>query len=90
MEGGTGEELTDNLKNLKRPRTISVEGGTLWYQRGKGPKLRLLPVGQDRFLVGDFDDFRIRFERDASGNVVRLVGLDSGGSQEPNTRSGGE
>jgi retinol-binding protein 3 len=70
------------------PRTISEEGGTLWYQRGKGPKLQLLPVGQDRFLVGDFDDFRIRFERDASGRVVRLIGLDSGGTQEPNPRNG--
>jgi hypothetical protein len=70
------------------PRTITVEDGALWYQRGKGRKLRLLPVGQDRFLVGDLDDFRIRFERDASGSVVRLVGLYPDGREEPSPRGG--
>lgn len=63
------------------PRRVSVEDGALWYQRGRGPRLRLLPVGQDRFLVGDLDEFRIRFERDAGGNVVRLVGIDPGGEE---------
>jgi hypothetical protein len=68
------------------PRTISVEDGALWYQRGKGRRMRLQPVGQDRFLVGDLDDFRVRFERDASGKVVTLVGLYPDGNEEPNPR----
>lgn len=68
------------------PRNITVEDGALWYQRGKGRKLRLQPVGQDRFLVGDLDDFRLRFERDASGKVVSLVGLHPDGDEEPNPR----
>jgi retinol-binding protein 3 len=70
------------------PRTITVEDGALWYQRGRGRKLRLLPVGQDRFLVGDLDDFRIRFERDASGKAARLIGLYPDGSEEPHVRGG--
>jgi retinol-binding protein 3 len=70
------------------PRKISVEDGALWYQRGRGRKLRLLPVGQDRFLVGDLDDFRIRFERDASGSIVRLVGIYPDGREEPSPRGG--
>ena len=70
------------------PRTISVQDGALWYQRGNGRKQRLLPVGQDRFLVGDLDSFRIRFERDASGNVTRLIGLYSNGNEEPHARGG--
>ena len=68
------------------PRNVTVEDGALWYQRGKGRKMRMLPVGQDRFLVGDLDDFRIRFERDGSGKVVRLIGLYPDGSEEPNPR----
>ncbi len=68
------------------PRNITVEDGALWYQRGKGRRMKLQPVGQDRFLVGDLDDFRIRFERDASGKVVSLVGLYPDGSEEPNPR----
>ena len=69
------------------PRKITVEDGALWYQRGKGRKMRMQPVGQDRFLVGDLDDFRIRFERDASGKVARLIGLHPDGAEEPNPRS---
>ena len=70
------------------PRKITLEDGTLWYQRGTGRRLRLQPVGQDRFLVGDLDDFRLRFERDANGNVIRLVGLYDDGNEEPNARGG--
>ncbi|MFP5285606.1 MAG: hypothetical protein ACLGI9_07705, partial [Thermoanaerobaculia bacterium] len=69
------------------PRTIILENGALWYQRGRGRKLRLLPVGQDRFLVGDLSDFRLRFERDASGKVARLVGMYPDGGEEPNPRN---
>ncbi|MFL6200878.1 MAG: S41 family peptidase [Thermoanaerobaculia bacterium] len=61
------------------PLTVSVEGGVLWANWGT--RVQLLPVRQDRFLVGDSDDFRIRFERDASGKVVRLVILSPGGEQ---------
>lgn len=68
------------------PRNITLEDGALWYQRGGGRKVRLQPVGQDRFLVGDFDNFRVRFERDAGGKVVRLVGSYPDGSEEPNAR----
>jgi retinol-binding protein 3 len=70
------------------PRVITFADHTLWYQRPPGPKMRLLPIGGDRFLVGDQDDFRIRFERD-SGRVVRLVGQYADGTQEPSARDGG-
>lgn len=68
------------------PHTVSMENGALWYQRGKGRKLQLVPVGQDRFLVGDLDNLRLRFERDTSGAVVRLVSLRSDGTEEPSVR----
>jgi retinol-binding protein 3 len=68
--------------------TITLEGGALWYRSGKGLGWRLLPVGQDRFLVGDLDDVRFRFERDARGRVVRLIEVRPGG-EEPRARSAG-
>jgi hypothetical protein len=70
------------------PRTISLEDGALWYQRGKNRKMRLLPVGPDRFLVGDLNDFRIRFERDANGVIQRLDALYADGTEERNARGG--
>jgi len=61
------------------PLTVTAEGGALWGQWGT--RVQFLPVGQDRFLVGDSDDFRIRFEREASGKVVRAFILFPGGEQ---------
>lgn len=65
---------------------MTLEDGVLLYQRDDRPKLRLLPIGQDTFLAGDFDHYVLRFERDASGKVVRLVGVSVDG-EEPTERS---
>lgn len=70
------------------PRVIASEGGTLHYRRGDGPPRELTPVGDDRFLVGDSLSFRVRFERDESGQVTRIVGLYADGREEPHERSG--
>jgi retinol-binding protein 3 len=69
------------------PRHVTLEDGILYYQRGPEPKLRLLPLGNDRFLVGDLDDRLMRFERDPSGKVVRVVGVFTHGPEEPTERS---
>ncbi|HEX9667965.1 MAG TPA: S41 family peptidase [Thermoanaerobaculia bacterium] len=70
------------------PRVVTLADGVLWYQRQGGPKVRLQAAGQDRFLVGDLDFFRVRFERDAAGKVARLVGLYLDGTEEPHARDG--
>jgi retinol-binding protein 3 len=69
------------------PRKVRVEGGKLLYQRGEGALLELTAVGDDNFHVSEVDFFRIRFERDASGKVVTLVGRYDDGREEPSPRS---
>jgi retinol-binding protein 3 len=71
------------------PRIVEAEGGRLTYRRGEGVRHPLIPVGGDAFLVGELDSFRLRFERDAAGRVVRLVGLYDDGREEPSERSDG-
>jgi hypothetical protein len=66
---------------------VTLADGGLWYQRPPGPQLRLLPIGGDRFLVGELDNFWIRFER-ADGRIVRLVGQQADGIEEPSARDG--
>jgi hypothetical protein len=56
------------------PRKIYVESGNLYYQRGDASPKKLTPLGKDEFLVGDLDYFRIKFERDKAGKVVKLIG----------------
>jgi retinol-binding protein 3 len=67
------------------PRKITLEAGALWYQRGTGAKHRLQPLADDYFLVGEVEDFMLRFERKGE-TVVRLVGLYPDGREEGNER----
>jgi hypothetical protein len=53
-----------------------------------GEHVRRQAAGQDRFLVGDLDFLRVRFERDATGKVARLVGLYLDGTEEPHAPDG--
>lgn len=57
------------------PRTIALTDRGLSYQRGDGPVLDLVPMGDDRFIFPTLDYFRVRFERDADGRVTRIVGM---------------
>jgi hypothetical protein len=79
--------VTGTLGETPAIDRVEIEGGGLTYRRGEGPRLPLTPVGGDAFLVGDLDQFRIRFERDEAGRVVRLVGLYADGREEPSARS---
>jgi hypothetical protein len=67
------------------PRTISLESGNLYYQREGNPKFRLIPLGDDWFML-DAEElfyFRIEFECDESGSISRLYGrYDTGETDE--------
>ncbi len=67
-------------------RRIWVENGRLMYQRGDMPARSLAPMSEDLFALEDVPYFRIRFERDSSGKVIRLVGVYDDGRNEPSDR----
>ncbi len=70
------------------PRRVWLEDGQLRYRRGDGPAATLVPLAEDLFALAEVGGFRIRFERDASGRVVTLVGLYEDGRVEPSPRTG--
>ena len=70
------------------PRTVTVAGGALWYERRPERKLRLVPVGQGRFVASDREDLRFRFERKANGEAVRLLVLYPDGREAASFRGG--
>lgn len=82
----TPEQL-DAYVGVYGPRRIQLAEGELTYQRGDRPASVLIPMGDDRFALKGFDGFRVRFERDASGKVVTLVGLYESGREEPSERT---
>lgn len=71
------------------PRTVTVAGGVLWYERRPERKLRLVPVGQGRFVASDREDLRFRFERKANGKAVCLLVRYPDGREATNCRGGG-
>jgi hypothetical protein len=69
------------------PRRVSLASGRLHDQRDGGAKHVLTAMGDDRFRVGELDFFRLRFERNAAGRVVRLEGQYSGGRTDAHERA---
>jgi hypothetical protein len=71
------------------PREVFVEDEKLYYRRGAGPAHELQPMNADGlFHVGDLDNFRLQFERDANGQVSALVGQYDNGRQDRHPRGG--
>lgn len=62
-------------------RVIAVEGGQLYYQRGSGRKMRMIPMGPDLFRFEEMDAFRLRAVRDG-GRVVAVEGLYDDGTSD--------
>jgi hypothetical protein len=69
-------------------RRIRIEGDHLTYQRGRRTVHRMVPLGNDRFLLANVDGFRITFERDPSGRVVRMLDQWDDGHVAANLPSG--
>jgi hypothetical protein len=59
----------------------------LYYQREDRPRYRLIPMGNDLFGLDGLDYFRVQFERDDSGRVVKIVGLYDNGHRDTHARS---
>ena len=69
------------------PRRVAVETGGLAYQREGRPKLRMTPIAADLFALEGIDDALVRFDRDASGHVTKLVVLRDDGAAEESVRT---
>jgi C-terminal processing protease CtpA/Prc len=68
------------------PRRIFIEDGMLYYQRESRPRYEMAPMGKDLFRVGDLDYFRLTFERNKSGKVVKIIGVYDNGRTDENKR----
>jgi len=68
------------------PRRIFIEDGILYYKRENRSRYEITPIGKDLFRVGDLEYFRITFDRDRSGKVVKIIGLYDSGRTDENER----
>jgi hypothetical protein len=68
------------------PRRVYFEEGALFYQREGGPALRMLPLGNDRFMLDGLDDVRVVFSRDGDAVTgMTIQSLDRPDSPSPRT-----
>jgi hypothetical protein len=68
------------------PRKITLENGSLQYQREGRPKFKMVPMGNDTFAIEELDYFRVSFERDGTGRYNKLIGLYDDGHTDSNVR----
>lgn len=81
-----GEEALRPYVGAYGPRIISLEGGSLFYQRQGQEKVKLIPISEDLFGVGENENFRLRFLREG-GQIVAVEGRNPGGPVDKHTRS---
>lgn len=81
----TNEKLKSYIGSFG-PRKISMEGHTLFYQRGEGVKYELLPLSQQEFLLKGLSRFRIKFISE-NGKVVALEGNYDNGRSDKSLKS---
>jgi len=68
------------------PRNAFLEGNQLTYQRDGNDPVLLFPLGDDRFLFGADEDYRVVFNRDETGQVISLSIQEMGGGLSTSIR----
>ncbi len=68
-------------------RTITYEGGRLFYQRKGRQKYAMTPMTDDTFMFRDIDYFRLKFVKDALGNAYEVNGLYDDGTIDKSKRT---
>lgn len=61
------------------PRSITLENGALFYQREGRPKMRMIPIADDYFMLEGIDYFRLKFLKEG-GRVVAVEGHNPSGA----------
>jgi CubicO group peptidase (beta-lactamase class C family) len=77
------EEALRRLAGTYGPRTVTLEGGSLHYQREGRPKYRLIPIGPTLFAIEGNGSFRVRFAEDGS----KLAVLQDDGEENESART---
>lgn len=81
------EAALKEFASVYGPRKFWVENSTLFYQREGRPSYKLVPMGNDQFMVAGLDYFRVKFNRDAGGQVNEVVGMYDNGQTDVNKRN---
>jgi hypothetical protein len=80
------EKSMKDFVGVYGPRNITLENGQLYYQREGRPKMKMVPMKEDLFMLEDLEYFRLRFIRE-DGRIVAVEGLYDNGETDRHDRS---
>jgi len=72
------EEALRTYVGTYGPRTVTLEGGALFYRREGQPKRRMTPIADGCFAVDGNDNFRLKFLKEG-GRIVAVEGHNPAG-----------
>lgn len=80
------EETQKSFTGTYGPRKIMFEDGILYYQREGRDKMKMIPIGEDRFMFEEIEYFRLKFIIE-NGKAVAVEGQYDNGRTDRNDRS---
>lgn len=79
------EETLRSYAGTYGQRMITLEGGSLFYQREGRPRMKMIPIADDCFMLEGVDYFRLRFLKEGE-RVVAVEGHDPAGVVDKHLR----
>jgi hypothetical protein len=75
------EKKLKDFVGVYGPRTITLEDGQLYYQRENRPKMKMIPMKEDMFMLDELAYFRIKFIREGV-KVIAIEGQYDNGTTD--------
>jgi len=80
------EEALRSFVGTYGPRTITLEGGSLFYQREGQAKRRMTPIAADCFALDGIDNFRLKFLKEGD-RIVAVEGRNPAGATDKHLKN---
>jgi hypothetical protein len=80
------EKTLKDFVGVYGPRKITLEDGQLYYQRENRPKMKMIPMKEDLFMLDELTYFRIKFIREGD-KVIAIEGQYDNGTTDRHDRS---
>ena len=68
------------------PRKLTLEGGSLFYQRGERAKMKMIPIAEDYFMFDENDYFRLKIIKKGD-KVIGVEGRDVNGPTDKHLKN---
>lgn len=80
------EKTLKDFVGVYGPRKITLEDGQLYYQRENRPKMKMIPMKEDLFMLDELTYFRIKFIREGD-KVIAIEGQYDNGTTDRHEKS---